>query len=112
MKRLVLLVVIGLALMAVSAAAGYRVAKRVNVKPGGSALFLPHGWFCNNRGQRVDCQSGDARPWAELTGTSRGGVTVRVHTLDGGGVRVRTIHHPAMQDLRAYNEIVYTFSAF
>jgi len=112
-RGLVFVLVIVIGLMAAAAATGYTVASKANVRPGGSSLFIPSGWFCRNLKRRVECYSGDAKPWAELTGTRNGGVTVRVHTLNHGGVAVRTIHHPPGTGggPGAWDEIVYTFSA-
>jgi hypothetical protein len=56
-----------------AAASGYSMAPSVNVPRGGHATFLQSGWRCNNYGSRVLCLSGDARPYAELTSTRRGG---------------------------------------
>jgi hypothetical protein len=111
-KRSLLLVAIISALTAASGAGGYSIAQAIDVRPGGSALFLPQGWSCRNFGQRVACQSGDAYPWAELTGTRTGGVTVRVHTSSGAGVAVRVVRHPSIPGGPPANEIVYAFTAF
>jgi hypothetical protein len=70
------------------------------------ATFLQSGGLrCNNYGNRVRCFTGDAYPYAELTDTRRGGVTVKVHTLRDpqGGTLTRTY-------VRGYP--VYVFSAF
>lgn len=95
----------GLTLVGASVAGGYRLGQSVNVPRGGNAFFTPSTWNCFNRGPSVDCQTGDAFPWVELTGTRSGGVTVRVHTLrdpQGGGLRrVYVKGYP-----------VYVFSAF
>jgi hypothetical protein len=76
-----------------------------HVPRGGNALFVPSYWRCVNFGSRVECTSGDAYPWVELTATTPGGVTVKVHTLrdpQGGGLK-RTY-------VKGYP--VYTFTAF
>ncbi|MDX6453818.1 MAG: hypothetical protein QOH16_3867 [Gaiellaceae bacterium] len=76
------------ALVAAAGAGGYAIARSVDVPRGGNATFLPSQWRCNNLGARVECFSGDAYPFIELTSTSHGGVTVKVHTLrdpQGGG---------------------------
>ena len=75
-------------------------------------MFLPDHWLCSNDGRRISCQTGDAYPWAELTGTRNGGVTVRVHTASYGGVGVRVVRHPAVPGGPPSNEVVYTLSAF
>src|SRR4029453_2632331 len=112
MRRLILLFAVIVALVAAIGAAGYGAGASVNVRPGGRALFTQNNWFCTNYGTRVQCINGDAHPWAELTATRSGGITVRVRTLSGGGALVRTVHHPAAQGLQPFDEIVYTLSAF
>ena len=79
-------------LTAAAGAGGYTMSPTVNVPRGGHATFFPSGWRCNNYGARVECFSGDAHPYVELTATRRGGVTVKVHTLrdPGGGRLTRT----------------------
>ena len=48
-----------------------------------AAVFNPSSWSCNNYGPRVECQSGDAFPYAILTSSRTGGVTVKVVQLGG-----------------------------
>jgi hypothetical protein len=88
-----------------AAASGYSMAPSVNVPRGGHATFLQSGWRCNNYGSRVLCLSGDARPYAELTSTRRGGITVKVYTLRDpqGGRMTRTY---------VRGDPVYVFTAF
>jgi hypothetical protein len=77
----------------------------VDVPRGGNAKFAPSAWQCHNYGSRVECFSGDAFPYAELTGTPANGVTVKVHTLkDPQGGSLRRIY------VKGYP--VYVFSAF
>ncbi len=111
MRKRTVLAGLVLGLVLAGSAGGYVAGRLVTVKSGDTARFLPSIWQCQNVGKSIDCYSGDASPYADLTGTPRGGVTVVVHTLSGGGVRVRNVHHPASGGLSAYDEIVYTFSA-
>jgi hypothetical protein len=80
-------------------AAGYTAGRVFTVRPGDSADFSDkngsgvNGWRCNNvRGRYAECFSGDAHPYVRLTGTTNGGVTVKVYTLLGlkGGSRAPT----------------------
>jgi hypothetical protein len=68
-------------LVVAAGAGGYTMGRSVDVPRGGNATFLPSQWRCNNYGSRVECFSGDAFPYAELTTTRGGGLTVKVHTL-------------------------------
>jgi hypothetical protein len=68
-------------LVVAAGAGGYTMGRSVDVPSGGNATFLPSQWRCNNYGSRVECSSGDAFPYAELTSSRGGGVTVTVHTL-------------------------------
>jgi hypothetical protein len=111
MRRPALLASLIAGLTLSGAAAGYVAGRVVPVKKGDTARFLPSLLSCNNHGGSIECFSGDALPYTILTGTKRG-VTVIVHTLSGGGVQVRNVHHPAYQEFRHYDEIVYTFTAF
>jgi hypothetical protein len=79
-------------LVAAAGAGGYTIGRSTDVPRGGSATFLPSNWLCKNYGTRVECFSGDAFPYAELTSTSGGGITVKVHTLRDpqGGHLTRT----------------------
>jgi hypothetical protein len=93
------------ALVGVAGAGGYTMGRTVNVPRGGNATFIPSGWRCNNFGIRVSCFSGDAYPYAELTSTRGGGITVKVHTLrDPQGGTLRRIY------VKGYP--VYIFTAF
>lgn len=76
----------------------------VDIGVGHSASFVQSGWFCVNRRASVDCQSGDAFPYATLTGSRTGGVTVVVHVL-GGGQEGRLVKKRERGGYR------YTFSA-
>ncbi|MGD0272378.1 MAG: hypothetical protein ABSB96_01385 [Gaiellaceae bacterium] len=74
--------------LALSGAAGGNTADRVvTVRSGDSAQFLPHIYYCHNYGVRVECGSGDAFPYVELTSIPCDrkhvacGITVKVHTL-------------------------------
>ncbi len=92
-------------LVVTAGAGGYAIATAVNVPRGGTATFVSSYWQCHNFGSRVECTSGDAFPYVELTGTNTGGVTVKVHTLpdpQGGGRLKRTY-------VKGYP--VYVFSA-
>jgi hypothetical protein len=92
-------------LIGAAGAGGYTLGRLVNVPRGGNATFLPSGWRCNNHGIRVECFSGDAFPYAELTSTRGGGVTVRVHTLrDPHGGHVTRIY------VKGYPVYVFTAS--
>jgi len=79
------LVVVAATCTLAGSAFGYATSRIVIVKPGDGANFpLRSGpWACNNRTTTVRCFSGDAFPNVELTGTRRGGVTVRVRMLGG-----------------------------
>jgi hypothetical protein len=83
-RRRAAIATVGVALVVLVGAAGaggYALARSVDVPRGGNATFLPSQWRCNNYGSRIECFSGDAYPYVELTGTAHGGVTVKVHTL-------------------------------
>jgi hypothetical protein len=98
-------------LVASGAAGGYVAWRSVMVKPNEQAVFTPTRYFCNNYRTRIECQSGDASPWMELTAIPCNathpacGVTVKVHLLQAPqGVhvtRTRDKHGP-----------VYVFTAF
>lgn len=104
-RRVVVLPALLASLVITAGAAGYGIASMVNVPRGGSATFLPMHWTCQNYGSRVQCQTGDAYPFVELTGSRTGGVTVKVHTLRDpqGGRLTRTY-------VKGYP--VYVFAAF
>ena len=92
-------------LAAAAGAGGYAAGRSVDVPRGGTATFRPSQWRCHNYGSRVDCFSGDAYPYAELTSTRGGGITVKVHTLrDPQGGRMTRVY------VKGYP--VYVFSAF
>ena len=91
------------ALTLAAGAAGYAVARAVDVPRGRSATFLPSHWNCRNLGSRVVCQLGDAFPYVTLTRTRRGGVTVRVHTL-----RDPQAGHMTRSYVRGYPVYVFT----
>jgi hypothetical protein len=90
---------------AAAGAGGYALIRNVDVPTGGSATFLPSQWSCNNHGGSVECITGDAYPYVELTSSRSGGVTVKVHTLRDpqGGHLIRSY-------LKGYP--IYTFTAF
>jgi len=69
------------ALVLVAGADGYRAGRAVDVRAGDNADFRPSGWRCHNYGASVQCFSGDALPYAELTSTRAGDITVSAHTL-------------------------------
>ena len=93
--------VVGLA--GAAGAGGYTLGRSVDVPRGGSATFHPSNWFCRNYGSRVECSNGDAFPYAELTTTRSGGITVRVHTLrDPQGGHLTRIY------VRGYPVYVFT----
>lgn len=94
-----------LGMLAAAGAGGYSRARSVDVPRGGSVTFLPSNWGCHNYGVRVECFSGDAIPWVEITTTQPGGITVKVHTLKDpqGGHLTRTY-------VKGYP--VYVFTAF
>ena len=104
-KGLAVIAALLASLVVTAGAGGYALASAINVPRGGSATFLPIGWSCQNYGSRVQCQTGDAYPYVELTGSKSGGVTVKVHTLrdpQGGGFkRIYDRGYP-----------VYVFTAF
>ena len=77
-------VVVGPAVLALAMAGGAAANaawRFITVHRREVALFRPGAWSCNNYGPRVECQSGDAFPYAILTGSARGGVTVKVVRL-------------------------------
>jgi hypothetical protein len=106
--RSMLVTLIG-GLVAAASAGGYAAGRVLTVQPGDRATFVPSRWTCVNRGAVVVCRNGNSLPYVELARTNAG-LTVLAHTVAGGGVRVRVVHHPAI--LHPYDEIVYAFSAF
>jgi hypothetical protein len=106
--RSILVTLVG-ALVAAGGAGGYVAGRALTVRAGDHADFVPSHWRCVNRGAVVVCKNGDSLPYVELAHTNAG-LTVLAHTVSGGGVRVRVVHHPAI--LHPYDEIVYVFSAF
>jgi hypothetical protein len=78
----------------------------VDVHRNEAAVFKPGGWRCNNLGPRVECQNGDAFPYAVLTGSEKGGVTVKVVRLSGN----QRGHLRTTRD--RFGHLVYVFSAF
>jgi len=100
---------VGAALVALSIAgraAANSAWRFINIGRNEVAVFKPNNWSCNNYGARVQCQSGDAFPYAILTSTRRGGITVKVVQLGGGQsgriTRTRDRH----------GRPVYVFTAF
>jgi hypothetical protein len=111
-RKATVAVAVALALVVVSGAGGYVAARFVTLRSGDRALFLPGGWFCNNHGASIQCQSGDAFPYVDLTGIDCPGrklvgcgVAVRVHALRDpqGGTVTRTYEK---------GRPVYIFTAF
>jgi hypothetical protein len=104
-RRVAVLPTLLASLVITAGAGGYAIASAVNVPRGGGATSLPMHSTCQNFGSRVQCQTGDAYPFVELTGTRTGGVIVKVHTLRDpqGGRLVRTY-------VKGYP--VYVFTAF
>jgi hypothetical protein len=96
---------VAVALLGAGGAAGYVLARSVNVPRGGSATFQPSYWSCLNRGRVVECHNGDAFPFAELTSTPGRGITVKVHTL-----RPPQAGHLTKTYVKGYP--VYVFTAF
>jgi hypothetical protein len=91
MKKRVLAAASLAALTLAGTAAGYAAARRVfTIHPGNAAVFSGKsgGWMCNNNDRFVECFTGDARPYARLTGSNSGGVTVKVYTLRGAEGRL------------------------
>jgi hypothetical protein len=90
MKKRALLVALAAALTLAGTAGGFAARRVFNVHPGNAAFFegKAGGWQCNNRDRFVECFTGDARPYARLTGSRRGGVTVKVYTLRGAEGRL------------------------
>jgi hypothetical protein len=80
-KKMVSLGVVLLAVVAATSAGAATAWKFITVRKQQVAVFTPGGWACRNFDARVDCQSGDAHPYAILTATPRGGITVKVVTL-------------------------------
>ena len=77
---------IGAAVVALAIAAGAAANSTwrfIDVGRNEVAVFRSSGWSCNNYGPRVECQSGDAFPYAILTSSRTGGVTVKVVRLGG-----------------------------
>jgi hypothetical protein len=84
-KKAVAFVAVTLAFAA--GAAGRDAWRFVTIRQQQVAVFKPNQWSCANYGRRVDCQTGDAFPYAVLTSSARG-VTVRVVMLKGGSGHV------------------------
>ena len=103
-RLVVVAVVVAFAFVGGAAASG--TWRFVSVQRNEVAMFKPGAWSCNNYGPRVECQSGDAFPFAVLTGTRTGGVTVKVVRL-GGSQRG---HLRITRDRSGH--LVYVFSAF
>jgi hypothetical protein len=105
--RVLLGTVIG-ALTVAGTAGGFIAGRVVTARPGDRADLPTRGagvWSCFNHGTYVECGSGDAFPYVELTTSQSAGVTVKVHTLRGpqGGHVTRTYE-------KGYP--VYVFTAF
>ena len=93
-RRAILAAFIG-GLTLAGTAAGYTAGRVFTARPGDRADFptkLGGLWSCYNRGPFAECQTGDAFPYVELTGSDSGGVTVKVYTLPDpqGGHVTRT----------------------
>jgi hypothetical protein len=95
-KRSAPLVLAATVLVLAGSAFGYTAGRIFTVRAGDGADFpLKSGrWSCNNNhGNAVACFSGDAFPRVDLTGSRRGGVTVKVYTLpDPGGGQLRRMY--------------------
>jgi hypothetical protein len=104
-KRTAIVLAVATVLIGAAGAGGYSIGRAVDVRPGGGAVFLPSHRVCQNFGTRVDCENGDAFPYASLTTTRGGGITVKVHTLrDPRGGHVTRTYEKGLP--------VYVFTAF
>jgi hypothetical protein len=113
--RMVVACSVLVALVAAAGAGGYAVGRVVTVPVGGAASFQTRkggSWQCTHLPTGVECFSGDARPYATMTGVAcrsgqlrRCGVTVEVHTLGGSQAG-------SMVQRRERGGVVWTFSAF
>lgn len=100
-------------LIATGSAGAYFSLRVVTARKNEQARFPPTGWFCNNHGTYIECQSGDAFPWVSLTAVRCNteaavagcGIVVKVHTLKDpqGGKLVRVYDKSGLP--------VYVFSA-
>jgi hypothetical protein len=80
--RIAFLAVVLLAVGFASGALANSVSRFIPIRTRQVAVFKPSEWSCSNLGARVECQTGDAYPYAILTSGPRG-VTVKVVTLKG-----------------------------
>lgn len=96
-----LVVVLALA----AGAGGYTVRGTINVPRRQTATFLPSYWSCTNYGGRVRCSNGDAFPYADLTSSREGGITVKVH-------RLRPPQSGHLRRVYSGGHVVYVFTAF
>jgi hypothetical protein len=105
--RLVLCALVS-ALTLAGTAGGYAAGRILTAQPGDRVDFSTRGvamWSCFNHGSYVGCQSGDAFPYVELTGSRSGGITIRVHTLrDPQGGHLTRMYEKGYP--------VYVFTAF
>lgn len=57
------------ALTLAGAAGGYLAGRIVTIRSGDRAKSLPSLWLCANHGASIECFSGDAFPYVDLTAT-------------------------------------------
>ena len=70
----------------------------------GNATFLPGQWRCHNYG--VECFSGDAFPYAELTTSRGGGITVKVQYAPRSAGRTPNAYlRQGLPRLRVYSAV-------
>lgn len=106
-RRVAVAAAAGLALAVAGVASGGLSAGDVVVPAGKWADFPTSNgpWRCSNARVRVECASGDAYPYVDLTATARGGLAVVVHVLGNPAGPGPTVSRDR------YGNRIYTFPA-